>query len=151
MRTRAGCCSRWRTWTSPSCSSAPAYALGSNEVGLDRGQPGEVKLVRFQKHGGRIFLVQDNTRFTARSQDREERNAVAESFAAAVLWSGDILASEGGRHLVDFSPFLLADPHGVIQRLVDTKQGTYTVDVKRSAVLADRPRPSPTISSWRPY
>ncbi|NVE01329.1 zinc-dependent metalloprotease [Massilia sp. BJB1822] len=115
-------------------SSLP-YALGSNDVGLDRGQPGEMKLVRFQKHGTRIFLVQGNTRYVARSTDADERNAVAESFAAAVLWSGEILASENGRYLIDFSSFLLADQHGVAQRLADSKQGAYKVDEKRSAVL----------------
>lgn len=116
-------------------SSLP-YALGSNDVGLDRGQPGSPKLVSFQKFGNRLFLVQENTRFVARSLDADERNAVAESFAGAVLWSGEIIASEGARHLVDFSSFLLADQHGVVQRLDETRQGAYRVDEKRSAVLA---------------
>lgn len=116
-------------------SSLP-YALGSNDVGLDRRQSGEVKMVRFQKFGNRLFLVQDNTRFIANSRDADERAAVAESFAGAVLWAGDIVASDGGRHLVDFSSFLLADQHGVAARLAETKQGGYSVDAKRSAVLA---------------
>jgi hypothetical protein len=115
-------------------SSLP-YALGSNDVGLDRAQAGSSKLVRFQKFGNRLFLIQENTRFVARSSDADERNAVAESFAGAVLWSGDILAREGARHLVDFSSFLLADQHGVVQRLDERKQGAYRVDEKRSAVL----------------
>jgi len=115
-------------------SSLP-YALGSNDVGLDRAQAGSAKLVRFRKFGERLFLVQENTRFVARSSDADERNAVAESFAGAVLWSGDILATDGPRHLIDFSSFLLADQHGVIQRLDETKQGAYRVDEKRSAVL----------------
>ena len=117
-------------------SSLP-YALGSNDVGLDRGQPGEVKMVRFQKHGARLFLVQDNTRFTASSRDADERAAVAESFAGAVLWAGDILASDGGKHLVDFSSFLLADQHGVAGRIAATRQGAYSVDARRSAVLPE--------------
>jgi hypothetical protein len=117
-------------------SSLP-YALGSNDVGLDRGQPGEVKMVRFQKHGARLFLVQDNSRFVAASRDADERAAVAESFAGAVLWAGDILASDGGKHLVDFSSFLLADQHGVASRIAGAKQGAYSVDAKRSAVLPE--------------
>jgi len=116
-------------------SSLP-FGLGSNDVGLDRAQAGSAKLVRFQKFGNRLFLVQENTRFVARSPDADERNAVTESFAGAVLWSGDIMASDGPRHLVDFSSFLLADQHGVAQRLEETKQGAYHVDEKRSAVLA---------------
>ena len=38
-------------------SSLP-FALGSNEIGLDRGQSGESKLVHFERHGKRVFLVQ---------------------------------------------------------------------------------------------
>jgi len=117
-------------------SSLP-YALGSNDVGLDRGQPGDVKMVRFQKHGNRLFLVQDNTRFVANSRDADERAAVAESFAGAVLWAGDILASDSGKHLVDFSSFLLADQHGVASRIAAAKQGAYSVDAGRSAVLPE--------------
>jgi hypothetical protein len=123
-------------------SSLP-YALGSNDVGLDRNQAGELKLVRFQKHGKRLFLVQDNTKFIANSKDAAEREAVAQSFPSAVLWSGDILASEGGKHLVDFSSFLLADQHGIVQRLQDTKQGAYKVDDKRSAVLPQEAKAFP--------
>ncbi|SFU57646.1 zinc-dependent metalloprotease [Pseudoduganella namucuonensis] len=123
-------------------SSLP-YALGSNDIGLDRGQAGDVKMVRFQRHGDRLFLVQDNTRYVANSRDADERAAVAESFASAVLWAGDIIASEGGKHLVDFSSFLLADQHGVAARLAQTRQGAYSVDARRSAVLADQAKSFP--------
>jgi hypothetical protein len=116
-------------------SSLP-YALGSNDVGLDRGQPGEMRMVHFEKHGARLFLVQDNTRYVAASADKDERAAVKESFSSAVLWAGDILASDGGRHLIDFSSFLLADRHGVAASLAASKQGGYQVDLSRSAVLA---------------
>ncbi|MGO4377839.1 zinc-dependent metalloprotease [Pseudoduganella sp. RAF19] len=123
-------------------SSLP-YALGSNDVGLDRRQPGEMKLVRFEKHDKRLFLVQVNTRFIANSKDAEERRAVEESFPSAVLWSGDILASDGKRQLVDFSSFLLADQHGIVQRLQDAKQGGYSVDGKRSAILPQEAKAFP--------
>jgi hypothetical protein len=119
------------------------YALGSNEVGLDRGQPGEVKVVRFVKRGARLFLIEDNTRFVANSSDADERQSAVAAFAGAVLWSGDILASEGGSHLVDFSSFLLADQHGIARRLANAKQGAYRVDEKRSAVLAEQAKSFP--------
>lgn len=121
-------------------SSLP-YALGSNDVGLDRGQAGEMRMAHFEKHGKRLFLVQDNTRYIARSADKDERAAVTESFASSVLWSGEIIASDGGaspdKFLVDFSSFLLADVHGVAARLADAKQGGYQVDQARSAVLPE--------------
>ncbi len=119
------------------------YGLGSNDVGLDRGQPGQPKLVHFEKRGNRLFLVQANTRYKATSDSAEERASVVEAFASAVLWSGDILASDGPRHLVDFSSFLLADNHGVARRLRNSQQGAYRVDDKRSAVLVEQTRNFP--------
>ncbi|USX24386.1 zinc-dependent metalloprotease [Oxalobacteraceae bacterium OTU3CINTB1] len=123
-------------------SSLP-YALGSNDVGLDRGQAGDMRMVRFEKHGAKLFLVQDNTAYIAASADKDERAAVKESFASAVLWSGEILASDGGAHLVDFSSFLLADRHGIAARLAAAKQGAYQVDAARSAVLAEQAKAFP--------
>ncbi|MYM83521.1 DUF5117 domain-containing protein [Duganella sp. FT50W] len=116
-------------------SSLP-YALGSNDVGLDRAQSGEMRMVHFEKHGGKLFLVQENTAYVANSADRDERAAVRESFSNSVLWSGDILASDNQRHVVDFSSFLLADRHGIAARLAGANQGGYAVDLSRSAVLA---------------
>jgi hypothetical protein len=123
-------------------SSLPR-GLGSNEVGLDRGQPGDVRMVRFEKRGARLFLVQDNTRFVAASADGDERNAATAAFARAVLWSGDILASDAGNDLVDFSSFLLADQHGIARRLAGAKQGNYTVNAARSAVLPEAAKSFP--------
>lgn len=119
------------------------YALGSNDIGLDRGQVGESKLVRFQRYGKRLFLVQDNINFVAASPNADESISAHEAFAGAVLWAGDILATENKRVLVDISPFLLGDRHGVAERLSATKQGNYTVDEKRSAVLVEHAKSFP--------
>lgn len=115
-------------------SSLP-QALGSNDIGLDRGQAGASKLVHFERHGKRLFLIQENTRFIATSDSKDESASVREAFAGAVLWAGDILATENQQNLVDFSSFLLSDRHGVIDSLSRSRQGNYTVDEKRSAVL----------------
>ncbi|MDI4632640.1 zinc-dependent metalloprotease [Pelomonas sp. V22] len=123
-------------------SSLP-FGLGSNDVGLDRGQPGESRLVHFEKRGAKLLLVQENTRFRASAANPAERTSVVEAFASSVLWSGEILASEEGKHLVDFSSFLLADRHGVINRLRDSRQGAYRVDDKRSAVLVENSKGFP--------
>jgi hypothetical protein len=119
------------------------FGLGSNDVGLDRGQVGSSKLVRFERHGKRLFLVQENTRFIADSSNADERASVREAFAGAVLWAGDILASENNAHLIDFSSFLLADRHGVADSLNRTRQGNYAVDEKRSAVLSQQAKSFP--------
>lgn len=118
-------------------SSLP-FALGSNEIGLDRGQSGGSKLVHFERHGKRVFLVQENTRYRADSPDADERAAVREAFAGAVLWSTELLAVDGQKLLIDLSSLLLSDRHGVAARLNGAKQGSYNIDEKRSAVLVEQ-------------
>lgn len=123
-------------------SSLP-FALGSNDIGLDRGQVGRSKLVHFERHGKRLFLMQENPHFVADSSNADERASVREAFAGAVLWAGDILASEDGRYLIDFSSFLLADRHGVADSLTRSRQGNYAVDDKRSTVLSQQAKSFP--------
>ncbi|HEX2253488.1 MAG TPA: zinc-dependent metalloprotease [Thermoanaerobaculia bacterium] len=109
--------------------------LGSNPVGLDRGQLGETRLVALRRVGGRLLIEAPNLRFRALSEDPGEVAAVRESFAPSVLWGGDVAAlAPDGRALVDFTPFLLRDAHGVVARLRDTGQGAYSLDASRSAV-----------------
>ncbi len=39
------------------------YGLGSNDVGLDRGQLGEGRVVHFSRIGGKVLLVEPNLRY----------------------------------------------------------------------------------------
>ncbi|WP_432382135.1 zinc-dependent metalloprotease [Duganella sp. P38] len=94
-------------------------------------------MVRFEKRGARLFLLQDNTHYVADSANADERASAVQAFASAVLWSGDILASEQGGYLVDFSSFLLADQHGIARRLAGARQGGYSINPARSAVLPE--------------
>src|SRR5215211_5251386 len=64
--------------------SLPA-GLGSNTVGLDRGQPGPADIVVFERVGPKVLLVARNYRFRATGGKDAERLAVAESFASSVL------------------------------------------------------------------
>ncbi len=117
-------------------SSLP-WALGSNDVGLDRGQSSESHLVEFRRVGARVLLVEDNTKFRAVSNNADEALSVRQAFAESVLWAGDVVAERKGADaevLVDVSSLLTSDRHGIVQRLNETKQGKYEVDDKRSAV-----------------
>src|SRR4029077_20103265 len=49
-------------------SSLPA-GLGSNDIGLDRGQLGATRIVRFERSGPKILLVQENLNFRAVTND----------------------------------------------------------------------------------
>lgn len=120
------------------------HGLGSNDVGLDRGQPGNVREVEFRRVGPRVLLVERNTRFIASAVNPAERAAAQDAFAESVLWAGDALESPGSeRIIVDFSTFLLSDRHGIADRLDQSKQGKYSVDDKRSAVQLDEARSFP--------
>ena len=112
------------------------YGLGSNDVGLDRGQIGGSHMVEFRRAGNRVLLVERNTRFQASSSDPLERASAQEAFAESVLWAGDIVAEEQSTILIDFSSYLLGDRHGIAERLDDSGQGQYSVDTARSSVLA---------------
>ncbi|MFO1516246.1 MAG: zinc-dependent metalloprotease [Lysobacterales bacterium] len=116
------------------------WGLGSNDIGLDRGQPGNVHEVEFRRFGKRVMLVERNTRYVARADSPAERLAAQQAFAESVLWAGDVLATTAGaaaETLVDFSSFLASDRHGIADRLEQTKQGKYAIDKERSAALPE--------------
>src|SRR5438552_247664 len=74
----------------------------------------------------------------ARSADAEEARAVRESFASSVLWGAEVAAeAPDGRLLVDFTPFLVRDAHGVAARLKAAGQGGFALDRERSALAPD--------------
>ena len=117
--------------------------VGSNPLGLDRGQLGGSHVVRFERIGPKVLLVQSNYRYRAISPDANERRAVEESFAQSVLWGFKVEASEGERVLVDATAFFLRDAHGVIDRLRQARQGQYRYDESRSAFYLPRTRAFP--------
>jgi len=117
--------------------------LGSNPVGLDRGQLGGSWVVRFERTGPRVLLTAVNYKYRALTSNPSERQAVTESFAPAVLWGFPVDASQDGRVLVDATAFFLRDAHGVAARLRDTEQGHYRLDDSRSALYLPRTRGFP--------
>lgn len=114
-------------------SGLPA-GIGSNDIGLDRGQLGATRIVRFERSGPRVLLIQENLEYRAVSNDAEERRAVRDSFAESALWGFKVEAEEQDHALVDATDFFLRDAHGVPATLRRTKQGTYHLDASRSAI-----------------
>ncbi len=108
--------------------------VGSNPIGLDRGQLGSTKVVFFERAGNKILLVQPNYKYRALSDNAAERRSVEESFANSVIWGFKIEATEGDRVLIDATNFLIRDAHGVADRLNQAKQGNYNLDESRSAL-----------------
>ena len=113
-------------------SSLPT-GLGSNPVGLDRGQLGDRRVVRFERTGPKVLLVAPNLDYRASTDNPAEREAVQEAFAPGVLWGFEVAAEGNGGHvLVDATDFVVRDAHGVVRRLKETDQGTYALDERRS-------------------
>ncbi|NMH66869.1 zinc-dependent metalloprotease [Shewanella salipaludis] len=107
--------------------------VGSNDIGLDRGQLGQTRMVQFERQGPFLILKQLNTRYRADSDNAAERRAVQEAFADSVLWRGKVL--EGKPALVAINDLVIRDLHGVSQVLAQTGQGHYRLDSARSLVL----------------
>lgn len=108
--------------------------VGSNDIGLDRGQIGDNRVVHFERHGPKILLVQPNQSYRALSDNPQERQAVEDGFARSVLWGTTVVAEQDGSVLVDISDFLLRDSHHIQNRLKQLNEGQFSVDKSRSAL-----------------
>ncbi len=123
-------------------SSLPA-GVGSNDIGLDRGQLGATRIVRFERSGPKVLLIQSNLDYRAVSSDADERQAVRDSFAESALWGFAVEAEDGERVLVDATKFFLRDAHHVPDVLRRTKQGSYKLDDSRCALYLPRTKNFP--------
>ena len=114
------------------------YGTGSNDLGLDRGQVSGGRIVRFERSGPKVLLVEPNLAFRSSSSDPNEVLAVKQSFAQSVLWGFTVAAeSPDGSVLVDATDFFLRDSHRVIDTLTELKQGSYHVDLSRSTIVPE--------------
>src|SRR5258707_7353968 len=75
-------------------NSLPA-GVGSNDIGLDRGQLGGGRVVKFQRSGPKVLLIQPNYDYRALTDKQDERRAVEESSAQSVLSGFDVAAADG--------------------------------------------------------
>jgi len=114
--------------------------LGSNDIGLDRGPGGGGRIVKFQRMGPRVMLVQPKESFRSSSKNPLERKSVEDSFARSILWGFAVAAESPGRVLVDATDFLLRDIHGAGGIL---RPGNYKVDRTRSAFFLPNTRNFP--------
>ena len=117
-----------------------AAGLGSNDIGLDRGQAGDAAVVYFQRTGTKVFLVRRNEDFRSTSPNPAERRSMEDSFAKSVLRGFTVAAESNGRVLVNATDFFLLDGYGAAQAL---HPGKYHVDDSRSAVYLPRTKAFP--------
>jgi len=108
--------------------------LGSNPVGIDRGQLRGTHILSAQRVGPRVLLVEPNYRYQARTENEAEAQAVRDAFAPSVHWGFDIVAETGNRVLVDATSFFLRDARGVADQIAGRNQGRFQLDRSRSAI-----------------
>lgn len=123
-------------------TSLPA-GLGSNDIGLDRGLPGNPRIIKFEKVGRKILMVEPNYAYRAITSDVNERRAVEESFAQSTLWGFVEEAESNNSVLIDATDFLLSDVMNVANTLRKNNQGNYSLDPSRSAIFMERTKNFP--------
>ena len=117
--------------------------VGNNDLGLDRGQLGDSRVVYFTKRGNKILLIQPNLRYVSNSSNYLENKSVKEAFARSVLFGFDIIEKTKDSYKIDITSFLIRDAHGVSQRLRYSNSGSYTLNKSMSAIDLDRTKAFP--------
>ncbi len=125
-------------------NSLPA-GLGSNDIGLDRGQLGGQRIVKFTRSGNKVLLVQPNYSFRASSSIVEEHRAVEQAFAQSVVGGFEVAAEDGSRVLVDATAFFMRDAHDVVgaMKRAGPGGGAFRLDPTRSAFYLPRTKNFP--------
>ena len=117
--------------------------IGSNDIGLDRGQLGNEQVVFFRKAGNKLMLIQPNLKFRALTDNTLEKKSVEQAFAKSVLFGFKIENEKDGKYTIDITDFLMQDAHGVAERLKRAEQGSYSLDATKSAINMERTKAFP--------
>ena len=131
-------------------SVSAASGLGSNPIGLDRGQISRRAVLMPIRVGPRILLMEPNYSYRAVSDNPDEVRAVRDAFAPSVHWGFEVEAETGGRVLVDMTDFFLRDAHGSAARIARAGQGTFRLDRSRSVFYLENTKGSRTTPKSRP-
>lgn len=123
-------------------NSLPA-GIGSNDIGLDRGQLGNTRIVKFQRVGPKVLMIQPNYSFRAITDNAAEQLSVEQAFAQSTIWGFQVAAEQDGRVLVDATDFYLRDAHDVVGSLKNMEQGAYRLEPSRSAVYLEHTKNFP--------
>lgn len=122
--------------------------LGSNDIGIDRGQLGGQAVVQFVKAGNKLLLQQPNLKYRAITDNVQEKKSIKEAFATSILFGFPITETKASVYVIDLTPYLLQDAHGVASTLKKNKEGNYVLDKSRSAVWMERTKSFPDNSEF---
>jgi hypothetical protein len=82
---------------------------------------GDSRVVRFERHGNKVFLKHINLDYRADSDSAAERLSVQEAFAESILAGFTVLASDADAVLIDLTDFLLTDAHCVSSTIASSQ------------------------------
>ena len=123
--------------------------IGNNDLGLDRGQLGNEQVVYFTRSGDKLLLVQPNLKYRAVSENEQERKSVEQAFAHSVLYGFKIEEwLDNDSYIIDMTPFLMEDWHGVTDRIKGRNAGTYSLDKTRSTLWMESTKAFPENSEF---
>ena len=117
--------------------------MGSNDLGLDRGQLGGTSIVKFIKAGNKLLLIEPNQDYRAVTNNTEEKKSIEEAFGRSVLYGFEIKEKIGKSYVIDLTPFLLEDAHNIAATLKKANEGTYKIDESKSALMMERTKAFP--------
>jgi hypothetical protein len=120
-----------------------ARGLGSNDIGLDRGRLGSEHVLKFEKHGNKLLLIEANYNYRAVSNDPLEQKAVEESFAKSVHFGFEIKAMSSSNYLIDITPFIMRDAIEAAQTISRSNEGNYSFDASKSALYREMTKSFP--------
>ncbi len=117
--------------------------VGSNDIGLDRGQIGNEAVVKFIKAGNKLLLIQPNLNYRAITNNALEKKSVEEAFATSVLYAFEIKEENNQTYTIDLTPFLMEDAHGVSSTLKNGKFGNFNLNKSKSVLSLERTKAFP--------
>jgi hypothetical protein len=123
--------------------SSLSSGIGSNDIGLDRGQLGGERVVKFIKAGNKLLLVHPNQDYRALTNNDLERKSIEQAFAKSVLFGFPVKEEKNGVYTIDLTPFLMQDTHGVSNTLRRSGEGSYGLDTSKSAIWLERTKAFP--------
>lgn len=110
-----------------------ASGLGSNDVGLDRGEDGESHIVRFRIRGEKLVIEAVNTVYRATTDNVDEKRSVERSFPSSILWANKLEGRDAdGTTVTDITGFLVRDAHRSAAAM-----GSYSLDANRSFLMPE--------------
>jgi hypothetical protein len=123
--------------------TAASKAVGSVDLGVDRGSGGGSAVIRFRHAGPRVLVIQQNLRFRAPSGSAAAKQVMEDSYASSVLAALPVEAQEDAKVLVDAMPLVIRDAGNLEGTLRRTNQGTFRLDPSRSLVNLPRTKAFP--------